>query len=85
MEIGVKQNQQAQEVNFAFGKCELEVTVLDEAGKRIESDSIELFLGGTNDKKHMFKRAKSIQNGTWRIKGLLSGKYKASDKVGNGN
>jgi len=85
MEVNVDQNQQAQEVDIDCGECELDVTVLDEAGKRIESDSIELFLGGTDDKKHMFKRAKSIQHGTWRIKGLLSGQYIASAKVGNSN
>ncbi len=85
IEVNVGQNQQTQDVDFDSGECELEVTVLDEAGNGIESDSIKLMLGGTNDEKHMFKRAKSIQNGTWRIKGLLSGPYIASAKLGNRN
>ena len=83
MQVGVGQDQDSQQIDFYCGEAELEVTVLDEAGNKLDSDSVELFLGGTDDEKHMFKRAKSIRDGTWRIKGLLPGQYIASASGGN--
>jgi hypothetical protein len=83
IEIDVDQGQAAQEVALEPGRCNIEVKVTDEAGAAVESDDIELFVGGTDDAKHMFKRAGNIRNGTWRVNGLWPGQYIASAQAGD--
>ena len=83
MEMNVADGQDAQEAVFGLGECNIEVTVLDEKGRRVDADNIKLFAGGTDAGRHSFKRAKSIRDGTWRVNGLLPGQYLVSARLGD--
>ena len=72
----MKKNQPSLRLDLNFGKASATVRVYDKDGYSINSDSIELFIGGTADKT-TYKYATGIKYGIWKVDHLYEGRYYA--------
>ena len=75
MRITVEEGQMMEKTDFVFGNCDMEVTILDERGDKVTAKDAKLFVGGTDEDKHMFKRQQGITDGKWIVRNLLPDTY----------
>lgn len=73
--VEVKADQPSVPVDFRFGDASVTVRVLDEQGMPLDTNDVELLIGGIATDTHTFKRATGIDNGLWQVEYLYPGEY----------
>ena len=73
----MKKDQPPLRLDLNYGKASAIVRVYDKDGNPVDSDSIELLIGGTANRT-TYKNATGIKNGVWRVDHLYEDRYYAA-------
>ncbi|MHC4497509.1 MAG: HEAT repeat domain-containing protein [Planctomycetota bacterium] len=73
--VEVAEDQNSLPIDFQLGRASVSVQVFDGLGNPVESDDVELLIGGTGEDIHTWKKAKGIERGLWEVDHLYEGQY----------
>lgn len=82
--VEIKKDQPSLPINFEFGTASVSVHIYDEKGNPLDSNDVQLFIGGTASDIHMYKRTTGVKQGLWQVDHLYEGQYFARARW-NGN
>ncbi|MHC4239394.1 MAG: ankyrin repeat domain-containing protein [Planctomycetota bacterium] len=73
--VEVAEDQNSLPIDFQLGRASVSVRAFDGLGNPVESDDVELLIGGTGEDTHTWKKAKGIERGLWEVDHLYEGQY----------
>jgi hypothetical protein len=82
--VEIKKDQPSLPINFEFGTASVSVHIYDEKGNPLDSNDVQLLIGGTASDIHMYKRSTGVKQGLWQVDHLYEGQYYARARW-NGN
>jgi len=77
--VEIRKDQPSLPINLEFGTASASVHIYDEHGNPIDSNDVQLLIGGTagdiHMDIHMYKRATGVKQGLWQVDHLYKGQY----------
>jgi hypothetical protein len=75
--VEIRKDQPSLPINLELGTASASVNIYDEHGNPLDSNDVQLLIGGTADDIHMYKRATGVKQGLWQVDHLYEGQYYA--------
>ncbi|MCP4262190.1 MAG: hypothetical protein GY774_32510 [Planctomycetes bacterium] len=74
-DVEIKKGQASLPIDLEFGTSSVSVMIRDDLGNPLDSNDVELLIGGTADDIHTYKQAKGLKDGLWDVDYLYGGQY----------